>query len=214
MTELLFCFFCKRVRPVLFVCVRWLVCRPLLLSPGWSFIAGGCGCRGSTTLIQHAQCSFCSFYSCEHNWLTPPNNVFKAVFFTVWCLFSVPVACAAVNRHLGSCFFFFFLVCFFNSMWLELSRLHQNRSVSACVHVHARPVHRCPFLPFLSWAKCRVDDVQVKKNKWGRRWDVCTVGPRWMVTVCRCTRRRRPRVCARACVCLRTQTARACKLMI
>lgn len=40
------------------------------------------------------------------NWLTPPNDVFKAVFFTVWCSFCVPTACAAVNRLLESCCFF------------------------------------------------------------------------------------------------------------
>lgn len=61
--------------------------------------------------------SLLSFYSRQPANPAPPNNVFKAVFFTVWCLFSVPVVCAAVSRLLGRCVFFpssssfFFLMC-------------------------------------------------------------------------------------------------------
>lgn len=61
---------------------------------------------GSTRSVQPLFLLFLS-----DNWLTPPNNVFKAAFFTVWCLFYVPVACAAVNRHLESCGLFVLCVC-------------------------------------------------------------------------------------------------------
>lgn len=50
---------------------------------GLPVIAGGCGCRGSTTLAPHTRCSLCSFYSRQPAKPASPNNVFKAVFFTV-----------------------------------------------------------------------------------------------------------------------------------
>lgn len=79
---------------------------------------------GSTHLVQPL---FLLFLSA--NWLTPHNNVFKAVFFTVWCLFYVPVACAAVNRLLeSSCLFVFFNFCVL--VCLVYAGCHRTLSVS------------------------------------------------------------------------------------
>ena len=94
---------------VICVCVGF----PVLCShsPGWS-PHHHWGMRlpwqhhvGSTRSVQPL---FLLFLSA--NWLTPPSNVFKAVlffcfFFTVWCLFSVPLAHAAVNRLLEKLLF-------------------------------------------------------------------------------------------------------------
>lgn len=46
-------------------CVSLSVSCSYSLQVGLPIITGGCGCRGSTTLAQHAQCSLCSFYSCQ-----------------------------------------------------------------------------------------------------------------------------------------------------
>lgn len=98
------------------------------------------------------------------NWLNPPNNVFKAVFFTVWCLFSVPVARAAVNRLLESCCFpcfFFFVFCFvvfsvfpflFSLVQFVLSA--PDAILSSVTGRCVCPTSCCPFETFLLWAKC------------------------------------------------------------
>lgn len=128
----------------------WLVCPLLLLSPGWSpLITGGCGCRGSTTLAQHAQCSLCSFYSCQPTDSLLPIMYSKQCFF--YCLMfvlSVPVARAAVNRLLQSCYSFCFLF-FYNLtlLWFGLSCLRQVPSY-AQLQASVLTVSRCPFQPF------------------------------------------------------------------
>lgn len=65
------------------------------------------------------------------NWLTPPSNVFRLVFFAVWCLFCVPTACTTVNRFLEAVFLSFPIFSSFFSLfsppflWFTLSCLHQ-----------------------------------------------------------------------------------------
>lgn len=90
---------------------------------------------GSTRSVQPV---FLLFLSAD--WLTPPNNVFKAVFFsffTVWCLFSVPVAHAAVNRLIESC-------CFFQSTYFcVLVCIVSTRC--CCVLSHRRMCLGCEF---------------------------------------------------------------------
>lgn len=75
---------------------------------------GECGCRGSTTLPQHAQCSLCFVYSCQPTESLLPIMYSRQCccfgFFTVQCLFSVPVARAAVNRLLWKAAVFHIIV--------------------------------------------------------------------------------------------------------
>lgn len=87
------------------------------------------------------------------NCLTPPNNVFKAVFFTVWCLFCVPVACAAVNKLLEKAAFFFSILHFCVSLCLICARCHLSVSLKqVCIlSVVVSFGHR--------WGKCHSNSV-------------------------------------------------------
>lgn len=99
----------RQTEVVWFVCVLAFLSSALILQVGLPIITGGCGCRGSTTLAPHAQCSLCSFYSCQPTDSLLPVMYSKqccCFFFTVWCLFSVPLAHAAVNRLLEKLLFF------------------------------------------------------------------------------------------------------------
>lgn len=107
---------------------RWCVGFSVLCSysfqVGLPVITGGCGCRGSTTLAQHAQCSLCSFYSCQPTDSLLPIMYSKQCFFCVWCLFSVPVAHAAVNRLLEKLLFFLLFFKIYFCVCLVCARCH------------------------------------------------------------------------------------------
>lgn len=121
---------------------------------------GECGCRGSTTLPQHAQCSLCFVYSCQPTESLLPIMYSRQccfVFFTVQCLFSVPVA--AVNRLLESCCFPYYRV-------FGLSRLLQvpsPRSVSS----HRRMCVPSVVVRFSRlWGKCHGNSDSAKAERW------------------------------------------------
>lgn len=174
-------------RDGVFVCVGL----PVLCSysPGWSpIITRGCGCRGSTTLAQHAQYSLCSFYSRQPTDSLLPNNVFKAVFFTVWCLFSVPVARAAVNRLLESCcfVFVFFLIFICVSQFVS--------SAPGAILCSVSVTNRCVYCQLSSVSAISEVNVIVTVFKWQPRDDKNVkkhvfrmVDPCSMFSVCQCT---------------------------
>lgn len=141
-------------------CACWLSVQ-LLLTPGWSPHHH----RGMWLPWQHhvgstrsVQPLFLLFLTA--NWLTPPNNVFKAVFFTVWCLFSVPVAHAAVNRLLESCCFFKIFLSF-GFVWSSAGAILRWVSVTG----------RCAYCQLSSvcgrrWDKCHSNGVYVRAERW------------------------------------------------
>lgn len=99
--------------------------------------------------------TFCAapapFYFCQPTDSLLPIMYSKRCFFTVWCLFSVPVVCAAVSRILDSCFFFFFCYYFFVSVCLMLS--HSQVYVLSVVVRH-------------QWGKCPSISVCGMQREW------------------------------------------------
>lgn len=91
------CYFFEMLMEVVSVCR--LVFPLLLLSSGsgWSLVimGGGCGCLGSTTLARHAQCSLCSFYSCQPTDSLLPIMYSKQCFFFFHCLMFVLCPCGS-----------------------------------------------------------------------------------------------------------------------